>query len=386
MSTPEAPPPRPEWLVGVTGTNGKTTTASLVDHLLRAAGWRVALATTVGTWIDGEPREGVTAFRDVLRAGDGCRAVVQETTSFSLGRGLARIAPFDAGVFTNLTHDHLDQHGGSYEHYLAAKAQLFLSLARSPRPDPVAVLPAAAPATPLLAEILDPRVRRVTWGWAEDGPADVEGAFDAGGLSIRGVRAPSALVGRHLAENVLAAVAFVVEGAGVPLADALAAVATFPPVPGRFEVVNPGGAPAVVVDYAHSPDALQRTLEAARGRVAGRVWLVFGCGGERDAEKRPVMGRIAASMADRVVLTTDNPRGEDPRAIAAQVRAGIGDRPVDEIDDRASAIAHAIRGANPADLVLIAGKGHERTQALPTGLVPFDDRAAAIAALADRLR
>jgi UDP-N-acetylmuramoyl-L-alanyl-D-glutamate--2,6-diaminopimelate ligase len=368
--------------VGVTGTNGKTTTSALIGHLLRAAGWSVATATTVGTAVNGEPRPGVTAFADVLRAAEGCRAVVQETTSFALGHGLARIAAFDAGVFTNLTHDHLDQHRGSYEHYLAAKAQLFLSLARSPRPDPVAVLPAASPATPLLREVLDPRVRCVTWGWAEAGPADLAGTFDAAGLSVGGLAVPNALVGRHLAENVLAALALVT-ALGLPLADAARAVADFAPVPGRFEVVNPGRRPVVVVDYAHSPDALARTLEAARARTSGRLWLVFGCGGERDAEKRPVMGRIARERADVVVVTTDNPRSEDPAQIAAQILSGVGDDAT-VIDDRAAAITHAVSRAAPDDLVLIAGKGHERTQALPGGEVPFDDRRVASDALASR--
>ncbi len=386
MPTSESPTsPRPAWLVGVTGTNGKTTTTALIGHLLAAEGWSVATATTVGTTVNGVPHE-ATRMADVLEAARGCRVVVQETTSFALGHGLARLVPFDAAVFTNLTHDHLDQHGGSFEHYLAAKAQLFLSLARSPHPAPIAVLPARSPATPLLAEVLEARVLRRTWGWAEDGPADLAGTLDADGrLWVSGVRVDHPLVGRHLTENLLAALALVT-ALGIPLARAAEAAATFPPVPGRFEVVNPGGAPEVVVDYAHSPDALERTLTAARARTRGALWLVFGCGGERDAEKRPLMGAIADRLADRIVVTTDNPRSEDPALIAAQVLAGLPAGRADVVDDRAAAIDHAIRHAAPGDLVVVAGKGHERTQAVRGAIVPFDDRAIAAESLARRGR
>lgn len=371
--------------IGVTGTNGKTTTSSLIAFLLREAGQRVLCATTVETDIDGQSHP-ARLLRDVLSAGASCDVIVQETTSHALGGGLLRRKPADVGVFTNLTHDHLDQHDGSYESYLAAKATLFTSLARSKRREPIAVLNHDQPASELIASVLEPRVRVVTYGWRPARGEHLRGEIKLGNLFADGQIVPTCLVGRHMAENILAALALV-RALGAPLSRAASSVAGFRGVRGRFERVAPDLWPAVYVDYAHTPDALQRTLVAAREISSGSLWVVFGCGGDRDPSKRAVMGSVASRLADRVIVTSDNPRSEDPLQIAEAVLAGVD--PCDRgrvscVPDRESAIASAIRLASPEDLVLVAGKGHELTQEILGKTVPFDDRAAAFAALQHR--
>ncbi|MCK6571007.1 UDP-N-acetylmuramyl-tripeptide synthetase [Myxococcota bacterium] len=414
MSPPGGPPPRaPEaTLVGITGTNGKTTTTLLVSHLLRATGQSTVVGTTVGAQVAGEPTP-VSAFGELLRLGEtrGVPYAVFEVTSRALAGGLSARAPFDAAVLTNFTRDHLETHA-TPEAYLAAKAALFATLGRgraadrAPRP-PVAVLNGDDPASALVLSVTPPRAGLYTFGfaaapavelgrpgahlWAEDvrvGPAGTAFTLHAPGLDAP-TRVTLRLAGRHMVQNTLAALA-VLSGLGRDLAPLLAPLSTFTGAPGRFERVPSGAddaAPAVFVDYAHTPDGLRCALETARAFAdasGGAVWLVFGAPGGYDPGKRPEMGAIAAALADRVVVTTDNPRDEDPAAIAEQVVAGSSGAGLRTILDRGLAITTAITEAAPADVVLIAGKGHERVQIVRGVSHPFVDADVAARALSLR--
>ncbi|HEY6464111.1 MAG TPA: Mur ligase family protein, partial [Polyangiaceae bacterium] len=339
-------PSPPDWsrglfTVGVTGTNGKTSTTRWTAACLARLARPVAQTTTLGSFLDDEPFDSTRDFAGFLatmRAAldRGGRFAAIEVTSESLARGFARAWPCRAGVFTNLTHDHLDAHG-SPEHYLASKAQLFVSLP----PGGFAVLNAADEASALLEEIIPDGVDVLRFAVPSRGPVveppdlvalDVEPTWDGTRISLEG-RGPFAGVPRDLriraigdiyAENALAAL-LVSLAAGVPPADAAAALADAPVPRGRFEpVAGPAGGPRAVVDYAHTPDALARTLAIARRLCPGTLTVVFGAGGDRDRDKRGPMGE-SASAADRVVLTSDNPRSEDPARIADAIRAGIRD-------------------------------------------------------------
>jgi UDP-N-acetylmuramoyl-L-alanyl-D-glutamate--2,6-diaminopimelate ligase len=391
--------------VCVTGTNGKTTTTSMVESIVAAGGQVPARITTVGSWVAGEQVTDDVTMDGFLRAVEraveaGVRTLAVETTSKSLASGFAWHWPPHVAVFTNLTRDHLDYHG-TPEHYLAAKAQLFLALPD----DGVAVLNAADPSSALLADLLRPVVRRVAYTARGVDPACVglplglvaeSVTVTRDGTQVRLADSPfaSALgpvlqlvpLGEVHAENALAA-ALAAQAAGFDAAAIRTGLQSFPGVPGRFEVLS--REPLVAVDYAHTPDALARTLRLARRLAAdggGRVWCVFGCGGDRDKGKRPEMGRIADEAADEVVLTSDNPRSEDPAAIADAVAAGAP-RPrarwTREID-RARAIVGAVRDAGPNDVVVVAGKGHERTQELAGRSTPFRDAEVVRRALDDR--
>jgi UDP-N-acetylmuramoyl-L-alanyl-D-glutamate--2,6-diaminopimelate ligase len=371
----------------VTGTNGKTTTTSMVAAIVAAAGQPSARVTTVGSWVDKElipapnPVDEFVATVECAVA-RGVETIAVEFTSKALAGGAARRWRPDVGVFTNLTRDHLDMHG-SPEAYLAAKAQLVIGLA----PGGTAVLNGDDPASALLAELVPPDVA-VRW-FSRRGPdrgcglAAEHVAISPAGTRIslaRGELADQlggtitlAIVGGVHAENALAA-ALAAHALGYS-ADAIGrGLATFAGVPGRFEVV--ARAPLVVVDYAHTPDGLNGTLVTARQLCRdGRVICVFGCGGNRDRGKRPEMGAIADANADVVVVTTDNPRHEDPRAIAVEILAGFAApraRWIVELD-RARAIETAIALARPADVVVIAGKGHERVQEIAGTAIPFSD-------------
>jgi UDP-N-acetylmuramoyl-L-alanyl-D-glutamate--2,6-diaminopimelate ligase len=285
-------------------------------------------------------------------------------------------------VFTNLTRDHLDRHQ-TPEHYLASKAQLFLNLPRGG----TAVLNGCDPASALLAEVIPEGVRIVYYGVSSRGDAIAPLELEARRIDVdwngtvaelapsialgpEGARLALRAVGEIYVENALGALGAAL-ALGVPRDTALWAIAGAAPPPGRFEVVLT--APHVVVDYAHTPDALRRTLEQARRLTRGGLSVVFGAGGERDREKRPEMGR-AAALADRVVLTSDNPRSEDPAAIAREIQAGLAGHPAVEIVlDRELAITRAVREAAPEDLVLIAGKGHEAEQQAGGTKLPFSD-------------
>jgi UDP-N-acetylmuramoyl-L-alanyl-D-glutamate--2,6-diaminopimelate ligase len=376
-------------VVGVTGTNGKTTTAFLVRALLDAAGERCALIGTVKTVIGGRDEElpGTTpeaidlqaAFARMLAAGD--RACAIEVSSHALDLHRADSIHFAASIFTNLTQDHLDFHR-SMDEYFAAKRRLF-------ELDPgVSVVNVDDEyGRRLAAELADP----VTFGIdseADYAARDVSFTLTGAHFLLRWadgeIELDSPLPGRVNVSNVLGALA-AVHRLGVPLPTIAAALPGIEPVPGRFQPVDEGQEFAVLVDYAHTPDSLENVLATARALTDRQVICVFGCGGDRDRGKRPQMGEIAARLADIVVVTSDNPRSEDPRAIVDEILAGAGGpAEVEALVDRREAVRRAIGLARSGDVVVIAGKGHEQGQEFAGGVkLPFDDVLVAREALRD---
>ena len=371
-------------MVGVTGTNGKTTTAFLTRALLEAGGLRTGMLGTVEQVIDGraEPAVRTTpeaidlqpAFAAMRDAGDV--ACVIEVSSHALALHRADAIHWDVAIFTNLTQDHLDFHP-SMEEYFAAKRRLFDA---GPRLAVINIddaygrrLAAEIPAALTIA-IDDPeaslRATEVVGGFAGS-------RFVAGGLELE-----VALPGRFNVLNALGAVA-AARTLGVADEQIVAALPAAGRVPGRFEPVDAGQDFAVIVDYAHTPDSLDNVLRAARELTDGRVLVVFGCGGDRDRGKRPLMGAIAGRLADVAYVTSDNPRSEAPDAIIAEILGGVGSgMTVESIEDRAEAIAGAVASARAGDVVVIAGKGHEQGQEFADGVtLPFDDMDVARAAL-----
>jgi UDP-N-acetylmuramoyl-L-alanyl-D-glutamate--2,6-diaminopimelate ligase len=359
-------PTRELEVAGVTGTNGKTTTTFLLRSVLEAAGRRPGLVGTVEARVGGErvKLERTTPeaidlqrlFRAMLDAGDRSCAIEASSHASELGR-LDRTR-FAVIVFTNLTHEHLDFHG-TMERYFEAKRRLF------------------TPGVPAAVNVGDPWGRRLaeelgdalTFGFADDAEVGPD-ALD--GIALR-------LPGRFNVENALGALA-AARLLGID-PDAIAAgLEAVDGVPGRFELVDEGQPFTVVVDYSHKPDALANVLRTARELGDGRVLCIFGCGGDRDREKRPLMGRVATELADVVVVTSDNPRSEDPRAIVDEILQGTtGDATVEL--DRRTAIDAAIEAAREGDVVVIAGKGHELGQEIAGEIHPFDDREVAREAL-----
>ncbi len=386
-------------LVGITGTNGKTTTSFLVHGLLTDLGRTVGLVGTVENRIGREryatayTTPEAPALQRLLRAmaQGGVTHVAMEVSSHGLALSRVRTLDFGVAVFTNLTHDHLDFHR-TPEAYAAAKKALFDGLST----DATAIVNADDPACALM--VRDTRARVVTFGTAAGADVRVEVLGNAlGGLRLRlgGQDRTFRMAGRFNALNLAAAYAVGV-ALGLDADAVLGALAEAPGVPGRFETIRPDdGRPddasredvLGIVDYAHTPDALDNVLATAREIVpAGRaLWVVFGCGGDRDRTKRPAMARVAEARADRVVVTSDNPRTEDAAAILADVVAGLS-RPEDAlvIADRAAAIGAAAVQAAPGDVVVVAGKGHETYQIIGTTTHDFDDRAVLRAALAAR--
>jgi UDP-N-acetylmuramoyl-L-alanyl-D-glutamate--2,6-diaminopimelate ligase len=387
-------------LIGVTGTNGKTTTTHLIEHLAAAAGRPAAL---FGTLVNRWPGHSVTAqhttaFADQLQAqlaqavDAGARLAAMEVSSHALDQERVAGCRFAGAVFTNLTQDHLDYHP-SMEAYFGAKARLFAE----PLLAGGAVINVDDPWGARLAEGLLGRSATPCWrsSLEHSGAELTIGDLELGADGVRGrlvspvgdglFRSP--LVGRFNLMNLLQAVGALLQQ-DLPLHLLLEGLESFRGVPGRMERVMVGdgeGQPAVLVDYAHTPDGLENALKACRPFTAGRLICVFGCGGDRDRSKRPQMAAIAARLADRVVVTSDNPRTEDPQRILDDVVAGIPSGTDLQIEgDRAAAIAAAVAEAAPADLVLIAGKGHEDYQILGTRKIHFDDREEADKALRAR--
>jgi len=379
--------------IGVTGTNGKTTTAYLVRALLEAAGEQTGLLGTVTSIVGGAEREvsrttpeaiDLQATFAAMRDG-GDSHCVMEVSSHALALGRADAIHWAAAIFTNLTQDHLDFHP-TMEDYFTAKRRLFAD----GRPQ-VAVVNVDDPYGARLAAELRGVVPSLVRVGIDSADADLRATdvasaftgstFVAGGLQLR-----SPLPGRFNVMNVLGAVA-AARALGVDDATIVAALPEAGRVPGRFEPVDEGQEFAVLVDYAHTPDSLENVLRAARPLTAGRLLCVFGCGGDRDRGKRPQMGQISARLADHTIVTSDNPRSEDPRAIVGEILAGIDDRGSTEaIVDRHAAIERAVERAGVGDVVVIAGKGHEQGQEFERGRkLPFDDVTVAREALRARL-
>lgn len=371
-------------LVGVTGTNGKTTTVGMLRHLLDAPNGRAASIGTLGVLMGsaGEPlpggggltTPGPVELQRLLRAlvDAGVRSVAMEASSHALDQGRIEGLQFAAVVFTNFTRDHLDYHG-TLDAYFAAKAMLVQNLAR----DGVCVINLDDPAW----RALPPAPRSCTFSAVAD-VADVRAAqiaFHPRGsrwqLVWRGARADVALplIGDFNVMNALAAAASAL-AIGLDLTTVATRLATMPQVPGRLEILSEH--PTVLRDYAHTPDALERALHALRPFTPGRLIALFGCGGDRDKGKRPMMAEVAHRLADAVVVTSDNPRTEDPESILDDICAGLPAGQYERIEDRRTAIAKAMAMADPArDVVLLAGKGHETYQIRGTTAYPFDEAA-----------
>ena len=385
-------------MAGVTGTNGKTTTAFLIHHVMKTEWHRAGLLGTVSV-DDGETvapathttPDPVGLLQLIARMRDhGCRGVAMEVSSHGIHQKRVASIGFDACVFTNLSQDHLDYHG-TMEAYFRAKADWFHALAADSRgKKPVAVINIDDAHGAELADEIDGKMPIIRYGFG------VHCDFRANNFiqSARGmefelatkgksylVRAP--LIGRFNAYNLLAALA-AASACGIRPREAVAALAQAPQVPGRMENVGNAGGATVFVDYAHTPDALENACRTLKELNPRRLITVFGCGGDRDRVKRPLMAAAAARHSDACVLTSDNPRSEDPLAILREMEAGIGGKNHRSIVDRAEAISFAVQNSLSGDIVLIAGKGHETSQQFADHAVEFDDRKHAAKALRER--
>jgi UDP-N-acetylmuramoyl-L-alanyl-D-glutamate--2,6-diaminopimelate ligase len=392
-------PSRRMTVIGVTGTNGKTTTSYLLASILDAAGLKAGLLGTVSYRLGDEERE---ASRTTPEAPDvqqllaemirqGCKSAVMEVSSHALALKRVDGMRFAAGIFTNLTRDHLDFHE-DMESYFQAKRRLFEMLGDAP-----GIINLDDPRGASLLDVCKNATTFAIGRHADVTPGPLE--FTLNGLTFE-LRTPrgtvaieSPLVGRPNVSNILAAAATAV-AIGLPLDAIAAGIKALPGVPGRFEVVSaPDDEVTVVVDYAHTGDALRNLLETARPLAPQRLVTIFGCGGDRDKTKRPLMGMVAARLSDVVVITSDNPRSEEPHRIIEEIMRGIpaggqGSRTPDvrTVVDRREAIERAVEQAGPGDVVLIAGKGHEKYQQIGDRVLPFDDGAIAREALARRRR
>jgi len=385
-------PARKMRLIGVTGTNGKTTTTHILRSILSKAGFKVGLIGTIHTLIGDKvlPMKNTTPDVIDLQAilaqmvEAGMDYAVMEVSSHAIALNRIAGCEFDVGVFTNITRDHLDFHQ-TFENYIDAKAGLFrhLGAAGSVKTNKMAIINMDDPAGAVMQENSSCDV--ITYGLGDnallraantnvhaDGVSfDIEGSF--GGISLQ-----LKITGIFNVYNVLAAVgAALAEQVGWPVIKS--ALEEFESVPGRFELVRTKLPFSIIVDYAHTPDGLENILKTAREFVLGRIIVVFGCGGDRDRTKRPIMGQLAVNYADIAIATSDNPRTEDPTAILQEIEAGMKQGKADEkqyeiIIDRKSAIKRALQIADKQDIVIIAGKGHETYQILGNKTIHFDDR------------
>lgn len=391
-------PSRDMKLIGVTGTNGKTTTTYLLTAMFRSAGERVARMGTTSYQIgdDEIPAERTTPeapdiqrfLRDAVTA--GCRYGIMEVSSHALELKRVNECEFAAAVFTNLTPDHLDFHG-TMDAYFTAKRKLFDGT--TGKPPELAVINVDDPWGRKLREAFQGPV--VTYGvtpladvWARQWEMSFSETTVMLQTPIGQAMVRSPLLGRPNVYNLLAAAATAL-GLGLPLDDIVRGIEACESVPGRFELVRLSDRRVpflVVVDYAHTEDALRNLLETARGLSPRRVLTVFGCGGDRDRTKRAPMGAVAGRLSDLVIVTSDNPRSEDPEEIMAQIEVGLKPTatPYLMIVDRRAAIERAIAEARPGDIVIVAGKGHETEQIFADRAIPFDDRDVARAALRKR--
>ena len=384
-------------VVGVTGTNGKTTITYLIAAIFDAAGWPCGRIGSVGysTGHRDQAAEHTTPEAPEVQAllremvEHGRTTCAMEVSSHALSMRRADGTRFAAAVFSNLTRDHLDYHADMQD-YFATKRRLFDMLG----PGAPAIVNLDDPYGVKLADAVDHPVTYAIDAAADVTPTHLEMTLSGSSIQVRTPRGSlqirSSLPGRLNVYNILAAVSAAVS-VGVPLAAIERGVSGLAGVPGRFEIVSTAADDlTVLVDFAHTDDALRAVLTAVRELSPRRVVTVFGCGGDRDAAKRPLMGAVAARLSDVVVVTSDNPRSEDPEAIIAAIRLGMESPPDTEpaphvsIADRAAAIAHAVERAEPGDAVVIAGKGHETHQLIGHERRPFDDRLVARAALGRR--
>ena len=378
-------------MIGVTGTNGKTTTTHIIRSILNLAGQPCGVSGTLHTLIGDRVIPAKNTTPDVLdlqstlrdMADSGMRAVAMEVSSHALALGRVAGCEFDTAVFTNMTQDHLDFHQ-TMENYRDAKALLFRRLAddNSRKGNKAAVANIDDPAGEYM--LAQTSARRISYGLSEQADlraVDIDLRPEGSRFRVTGqwgefdVQSP--LTGLFNVYNMLAAIgAALAEGIETPVIQA--ALAEFDSVPGRFERVDIGRPFSVIVDYAHTPDGLENVLKTAKQFVRGRLIAVFGCGGDRDRTKRPIMGELAARYADRVIVTSDNPRSEDPAFIIGQIMAGIATpaarQKTTTEPDRRTAIEQALAMGEAGDVIVIAGKGHENYQILADRTIHFDDR------------
>ena len=386
-------PSRKMRVIGVTGTNGKTTTTYLLREIFQSAGFKVGLIGTIQNLIGDESfpvrntTPNVIDLQKILvdMLAEKVQVVVMEVSSHALAENRVTGVEFDTAIFTNLTQDHLDFHG-TMENYLRAKAKLFDMVSRHGRKKNKSAIINVDDAAS--AEILKHCLcKKITYGVGN--PADLRGAelevrSDGMKFKIRGSFGVMELIlhvtGLFNVYNVLAAV-------GAALAENIRpdvikrALENFKSVPGRFERIFADVPFEVIIDYAHTPDGVKNVLQTARQIVKGKIITVFGCGGDRDHGKRPIMGKLAAELSDVVIITSDNPRTEDPEKILNDIESGIDKKIYERIVERRAAIFRAIELAAAGDIVLILGKGHENYQILNTGKIHFDDREVALAAI-----
>lgn len=385
-------------IIGVTGTNGKTTTAYLAQHIMRSVWHRAGLlgTVTIDDGVESKPARHTTPgsvdLQEILATmrDNGCRGVAMEVSSHGIDQGRVAGVAFDAAIFTNLTQDHLDYHG-TMDAYYEAKKSWFDDLAANPRgKKPVAIINTDDARGADLAESLQGRLPVVKFGFnvhtdfrannLRQTPRGMEFELTAKGKSYL-VRAP--LIGRFNVMNVLGALA-ACSAVGIRMRDAINAIAEAPQVPGRMENIGTKDGVTVFVDYAHTPDALENACRTLRELDPQRLITVFGCGGDRDRKKRPLMAAAAARHSHYCVLTSDNPRSEDPETILREIEGGMGGHAYTTIVDRAMAIRRAIHAASEGDVILVAGKGHETYQQFADKTIDFDDRKEARHALRTR--
>jgi UDP-N-acetylmuramoyl-L-alanyl-D-glutamate--2,6-diaminopimelate ligase len=390
-------PTRRLKMAAVTGTNGKTTTTFLIKHICEKAGMRCGLIGTVRYEIGERVLPAVRTTPEALElqellaqmANAGCKAAAMEVSSHALAQDRSRGLEWDVAVFTNLTQDHLDFHG-TMENYFEAKVKLFTDLAQQPtKKKAVAVVNIDDRYGTQLLDRLPRDFPVVTYGMSPRADfrasnyrpefAGTSYQLDARGKSYL-VRVP--LIGRFNVANSLAALA-AANSLGISIRDAVLSLAKSPQISGRLEAVPAKRQFQVFVDYAHTPDALLNVLKTLRELSPRKIIVVFGCGGDRDRQKRPLMAAAADQNADFSIITSDNPRKEDPDAIIAEVEKGFRSDRYEKITDRTQAIARSIAIAQPRDIILIAGKGHEAYQEFAHSTVPFDDIQVARRALED---
>ncbi|PYK67220.1 MAG: UDP-N-acetylmuramoyl-L-alanyl-D-glutamate--2,6-diaminopimelate ligase [Verrucomicrobia bacterium] len=390
-------PARNLKLAAVTGTNGKTTTTFLIKHICEAAGLRCGLIGTVRYEIGERVLPALRTTPESLDLAEllaqirdaGCRAAAMEVSSHALAQDRTRGLEWNVAVFTNLTQDHLDFHG-TMASYFEAKAKLFAQLgAQQKKRTPVAIVNIDDRYGEQLLNKIDKNVRIITYGRsiradfrASNPRVEFSGTsyqLDARGKSYL-VRVP--LIGTFNVSNSAAALA-ATNALGINLRDAVLSIGKSPQIPGRLELVPAKRQFQVFVDYAHTPDALGNVLRTLRELEPHRLITVFGCGGDRDRQKRPMMGDIVDQYADYAIITSDNPRTEDPDAIITEIEKGVRSTRYEKITDRTNAIDRAVALAQPRDIVLIAGKGHENYQEFADYTVPFDDVQVARRAIAN---